>query len=62
MDLLEKVNNTVLRKGDIVKSAGPGGHEWVVIDNTGKKIVLGCISKTLTKETDDLKEWYKVRA
>ena len=61
MELLEKVNHTVLKKGDIIKSSGPGGHDWVIIDNTGDKAILGCISKTLTKDTDDLKEWYKVR-
>ena len=61
MELLEKVNHTVLKKGEVIKSPNPGGHDWVVIDNTGDKAILGCISKTLTKDTNDLMDWYKVR-
>jgi hypothetical protein len=61
MNLQEKVGHKVLVRGDVVKSPS-GSNDWVVIDNSpGGKLVLACISKYMTKDTDDISEWHKVR-
>jgi len=60
MILQNKVGNTVLARGDIVKSPS-GSNEWVVINHNKEEIVLACISKYMTKKEDDLTEWYKMK-
>lgn len=60
MELLKKVGNEVLKKGDVVKSPS-GDHEWVVIDNEGDKAIIASISKMMHKDRDDLIDWYRVR-
>lgn len=60
MNLMDKVGHTVLKRGDVVRSPS-GSADWVVIDNEGSKLVLACISKYMSKESDDIIEWYKVK-
>jgi hypothetical protein len=60
MNLLGKVGNVVLKRGDVVK-APSGSSDWVVIDNDGSNVILACISKYMTKDDKDIKEWYRVK-
>ena len=60
MNLQEKVGHKILVKGDVVKSPS-GSNDWVVIDNSGGKLILACISKYMTKDNDGISEWHKVR-
>ena len=60
MILMDKVGDTVLKKGDIVR-APSGSNDWVVIDNEGEKVIVACIGKIMHKETEVLEEWYKVK-
>ena len=60
MNLHNKVGNAVLTRGNIVK-APSGSSDWVVIDNDGSKIIVGCISKYMTKDDKDIREWYRVK-
>lgn len=61
MNLQEKVGHKVLVRGDVVKSPS-GSNDWVVIDNNSDgKLILACISKYMTKDTDDISEWYKMK-
>jgi hypothetical protein len=60
MNLHDKVGNVVLKRGDVVK-APSGSSDWVVIDNDGSKIIVGCISKYMTKDDKDIREWYRVK-
>lgn len=61
MNLQDKVGHTVLKRGDIVK-APSGSSDWVVIEHgLDGKLILGCISKYMTKGENDITEWYKVK-
>lgn len=60
MNLQDKVGHTVLKRGDVVK-APSGSSDWVVIDNDGSKIIVGCISKYMTKDDIDMRDWFRVR-
>lgn len=60
MNLNDKVGNTILKRGDIVK-APSGSSEWVVIKHDENyKVVLACISRYMHKDQNDVKEWYKI--
>ena len=61
MNLHEKVGHKVLQRGEVVR-APSGSSDWVVIANEPNgKIIVACISKYMTKDADDITEWYKIK-
>ena len=61
MNLHEKVGHKVLTKGEIVRSPS-GSSDWVVISNESDgKVIMACVSKYMTKDAEDITEWYKIK-
>jgi len=59
MNLLGKVGNIILTRGDIVK-APSGSSDWVVVKHEDGKIMMACVSKYMTKDEKEVKEWFRV--
>ena len=50
-----------MTRGEVVRSPS-GSSDWVVISNESDgKVIMACVSKYMTKDAEDITEWYKIK-